>query len=388
MHRGTSRDPRRVMLCLLGMILTCTAASLRADDARPASSNVPRAEYPKVHPDRRVTFRVNAPDAKKVLLQPGGGDNGLGAKPMDMERGAGGHWSVTTPPAVPGFHYYWFVVDGAIANDPGSESFFGWGRQCSGIEVPEAGVDFHDAKDVPHGEVRMLWYHSRVTGSPRRAMVYTPPGYDASKDRYPVLYLQHGAGEDERGWTNQGRANFILDNLIAAGKARPMIVVMDNGYATQAGQKAKPFDFGGFEEVLTGELIPKIDATYRTLADRDHRALAGLSMGGMQALAIGPKHLDLFASVGAFSAPVFGKFDRKTSFNGAFADTTALREKLRLLWLGVGTAEGFADGVKAMHGALDEAGVRHVFFESPGTSHEWLTWRRSLHDLAPRLFRD
>jgi enterochelin esterase family protein len=203
-----------------------------------------------------------------------------------------------------------------------------------------------------------------------------------------VLYLQHGAGEDERGWTNQGRASFILDNLITARKAKPMIVVMDNGYATKAGQKAMPFDFGGFEGVLTEELIPKIDATYRTLADRDHRALAGLSMGGIQALQIGLKHLDLFASVGAFSAPVFGRLDVKTAHNGAFGDPTAFNKRVRLLWLGVGSAEGFADGVKAMHGALDKAGVKHVMFESPGTSHEWLMWRRSLHDFAPRLFLD
>jgi enterochelin esterase-like enzyme len=219
--------------------------------------------------------------------------------------------------------------------------------------------------------------------------VYTPPGYDKGTDKYPVLYLQHGAGEDERGWTNQGRANFILDNLIAAKKARPMIVVMDNGYATKAGEDAVPRDFGGFEAVLIEELIPKIDATYRTLADREHRALAGLSMGGRQALQFGLNHLDLFASVGAFSAPAFGKFDVKTSYNGAFADAAAFNNKARLLWLGAGSAEeSFVAGMMAMHKALDAAGVEHVMFESPGTSHEWQTWRRCLHDFAPRLFQD
>jgi enterochelin esterase-like enzyme len=304
-----------------------------------------------------------------------------------MARGDDGQWSVTTS-AVPGFHYYWFVVDGAIVNDPGSETYFGWDRQCSGIEVPELGVDFYDAKDVPHGEVRTLWYHSKVTGKPRRAIVYTPPNYDNGTDKYPVLYLQHGAGEDERGWTNQGRANFILDNLIAARKAKPMILVMDSGYAERIGQASSPLDFGPFEEVLTGELIAKIDAAYRTRADREHRALAGLSMGGLQALHIGLKHLDQFASIGAFSAPVFGKFDVKSAFHGAFADATAFNEKVRMLWLGVGSAEeSFAAGVKGMHRALDEADVKHVMFESPGTSHEWQTWRRSLHDFAPRLFQ-
>jgi enterochelin esterase-like enzyme len=204
-----------------------------------------------------------------------------------------------------------------------------------------------------------------------------------------VLYLQHGAGEDERGWTNQGRANFILDNLIAAKKTRPMIVVMDNGYADRVGQAAKMFDFRGFEEVLISELIPKIDARYRTLAKREHRALAGLSMGGMQALQIGLKHLDRFAYVGSFSGPPLFGFDMKTSYGGAFADPAAFNKKVRLLWLGVGTAEErFAAGVNTMHRALDKAGVKHVVFESKGTAHEWQTWRRCLHDFAPRLFRD
>src|SRR5215469_533312 len=214
-------------------LLACGLAGARADDAKPATSNVARAGYPRIHPDRRVTFRLRAPDAKGVKVQPGGADNGLGKGPYEMERSDDGNWTVTIPPAVPGFHYYWLVVDGVAVNDPGSETFFGYGKPTSGVEVPEKGVDFYDAKDVPHGEVRAFWYHSRVTGKPRRAFVYTPPGYDAGKGRYPVLYLQHGAGEDERGWTTQGRANFILDNLIAAGRARPMLVVMDRGYATR-----------------------------------------------------------------------------------------------------------------------------------------------------------
>ena len=281
-------------VALGAVLLLCPVLGAQADDATPATSNVPRAEYPSVYHDGRVTFRLKAPDAQKVQVQPGGADNGLGKGPYEMERGADGTWTVTTPPAVPGFHYYWLVVDGVAINDPGSETFFGYGKPSSGVEVPEKGVDFYDAKDVPHGQVRALWYHSKVTGKARRAFVYTPPGYDTTDERYSVLYLQHGAGEDERGWTTQGRANFILDNLIAAKKARPMLVVMDNGYAERAGQPAgRPFDFSAFEAVLTDELIPKIDATYRTHSDRDHRALAGLSMGGMQALQIGLAHLDL-----------------------------------------------------------------------------------------------
>lgn len=372
------------------VLMLCAVPPAQVDDAKPAVTNVPRAEFPKVHADGRVTFRLKAPGAKMVRVQPGGGDNGLGKGPFDMTRGTDGTWAVTTPPAVPGFHYYWLVVDGVAVNDPGSETFFGYGKPTSGVEVPEKAVDFYDVKDVPHGEVRDLWYHSKVTGKPRRALVYTPPGYDKGVARYPVLYLQHGAGEDERGWTTQGRANFILDNLIAAKQAKPMIVVMDNGYAEVAGQApVRGFNFTGFEAVLTGELIPKIDATYRTACDRNHRALAGLSMGGMQALQIGLTHLDTFATVGAFSAPPFGNFDTATSYNGVFRDAKVFNEKVRLFWLGAGTTEqAFATRLKAMHEALDKAGVKHVTFESKGTSHEWQTWRRSLHDFAPRLFRD
>jgi enterochelin esterase-like enzyme len=372
------------------VLLACAVPPAQADDAKPAATNVPRAEYPKVQPDGRVTFRLKAPDANTVQVQPGGADNGLGKGPFDMTRGANGTWAVTTPPAVPGFHYYWLLVDGVAVNDPGSETFFGYGKPTSGVEVPDKGADFYQVNDVPHGEVRALWYHSKVTGKPRRALVYTPPAYDQGTDKYPVLYLQHGAGEDERGWTTQGRANFILDNLIAAKKAKPMIVVMDNGYAEKAGQSpARGFDFTGFEAVLTGELIPKIDATYRTIPDRDHRALAGLSMGGMQALQIGLTHLDTFATVGAFSAPPTGNFAVATSYKGALRDAKAFNEKVRLFWLGAGTAEqAFAARLKTMHEALETAGVKHVTFESKGTSHEWQTWRRSLHDFAPRLFRD
>jgi enterochelin esterase family protein len=307
-----------------------------------------------------------------------------------MTRGNDRVWNVTTPPAVPGFHYYWFLVDGAIVNDPGSETFFGWGRPTSGVEIPEKGVDFYDVKDVPHGEVRAFWHHSKATGKPRRAMVYTPPGYDASPSvRYPVLYLQHGAGEDERGWTNQGKANFILDNLIAAGKAKPMIVVMANGYAGQDPSPAGPSSGSrAFEQMLL-ELIARIDERYRTSDDRDHRALAGLSMGGMQALQFGLMHLDQFSAIGAFSAPPFGAFDPATSYGGVFRDASAFNAKTRLFWIGAGTAEErFVARLREVHAALDKAGVKHVTFESPGTAHEWQTWRRCLHDFAPRLFRD
>jgi enterochelin esterase family protein len=372
----------------------CTAQ----DASKPASTNVRGAEFPRVYPDGRVSFRLAAPRAQQVQLQPGGDDNGLGKGPMNMSRNAEGFWVITTGPATPGFHYYWFMVDGLAVNDPASETYFGWGRQTSGVDVPEPGVDFYDAREVPHGQVRWFWYHSKVTGTPRRACIYTPPGYDSNpQQRYPVLYLQHGAGEDERGWSTQGRMNFIMDNLIAAGKATPMIVVMDRGYATRAGQPNTPLSGAGppgrntafqvFEDVLVGELIPKVDASYRTIADREHRAMAGLSMGGMQTLQIGLKNLDTFAWLGSFSGPVQTNLELKTAFGGVFADATALNSKLHLLWLGAGTGEPrMHDGLKGFHEKLDAAGVGNVFVESNGTSHEWQTWRRALFDFAPRLF--
>jgi enterochelin esterase-like enzyme len=371
-------------------ILTCAFCWAQADDSQPAGTNVRGATYPRVHADLSVTFQFKATEAKKVQLQPGGDDNGLGKGPIDMARGTDGIWSVTTPPAVPGFHYYWFLVDGVIVNDPGSDTFFGYGRESSGVEVPEKGVDFYAAKEVPHGEVRIHWYYAKTTAAWRRAFVYTPPDYDRNAvSRYPVLYLQHGSGEDERGWSAQGGANFILDNLIAEGKAKPMIVVMEQGYATKPGPAPQ---LGGantaFEQVVIDDLIPAIDAAYRTMADRDHRAMAGLSMGGGQTLQITLTHLDKFAWIGSFSSPLRAAFDVKTSYGGAFADATAFNKKVHLLWFGAGTAEERMHGpAMEMHQTLEKAGIKNVFYESPGTSHEWQTWRRDLREFAPLLFR-
>lgn len=370
------------------------------------------AASPDIHPDRSITFTLQAPDAHSVLVA--GGD-GLGKGPFPMTKNAAGIWSVTTPPAVPGFHYYWFVLDGVSVSDPSSETYFGYAKETSGVEVPEAGADYYAISDVAHGEVRTKWYLSKTTGEWRRAFVYTPPGYDENtKTRYPVLYLQHGSGEDETGWTRQGRAQFILDNLIAAGRARPMLVVMDRGYAARKGKPAlkigpgaspaeiKP-GFMAFEELIIHDLIPTIDASYRTVPDRQHRAMAGLSMGGMQTLFIALHHLDMFAYIASLSGPIVpdsdstrplastppAAFDTRTAYEGAFSDPAAFNRRVKLLWLGVGTAEPelFRAGIGAAAQALKAAGVRVVYFESYGTAHEWQTWRRDLNDLAPRLFR-
>jgi enterochelin esterase-like enzyme len=375
--------PRPLFIASL-IIAAISAAQAFDITSQPAPSNVPGAEYPRVHQDLHVTFRLRAPSAQKVQLQPGGGDNGLGKGPFDMTKGDDGAWTVTIPPAVPGFHYYWFLLDGVAVNDPGSETYFGWAKQTSGIEVPEKGADFYLPWQVSHGEVRITWYHSKITESTRRAYVYTPPDYDANTSaRYPVLYLQHGAGEDERGWHKQGRMNFIMDNLLTAKKAQPMLVVMDRGYAFKPGD---PPNKNSFADVLLEEIIPHIDSHFRTLPDRDHRAMAGLSMGGMQTMQIALTHLDKFSYIGAFSSPM-RNFDLKSSYNGVFNNPAAFNKQVHLLWLGAGTAETqIHDSVKTVHDALTAAGIQNVFVESNGTAHEWQTWRRALNEFAPRLF--
>jgi enterochelin esterase-like enzyme len=367
------------------------------EDAKPASSNVPGASYPRIYSDLRVAFRVMAPGAQKVQIKPGG--DGLGNAVYDMARDEKGAWTVTTPPAVPGFHYYFVVVDGFQCNDPASQTFFGWGVESSGVEVPDK-VDFYEPKDVPHGDVRSHPYFSKTTGQWRRAHVYTPPDYDSTgKNRYPVLYLQHGMGENETSWVKQGRVGFIMDNLIADKSAVPMIVVMENGMVAAkpaaaqvptatgsarpgAGQRGN----AAFEEVVIDDLVPMIDASYRTRTEREGRAIAGLSMGAGQALQIGLGHLDKFAYIGSFSGGIRST-NLETAYNGVFADPAAFNGKVRLLWLGAGLEEASVHSFnKASHEALEKAGIKNVFFDCP-FAHEWQTWRYDLRDFAPRLFR-
>jgi enterochelin esterase-like enzyme len=397
---------------LLGLFWCACSWSQPSPDCKPSALNIPGAPYPCIHPDNRVTFRVAAPDAQKVQVRLGG--------THDMTRGADGLWTVTIPPQVVGFHYYTIVVDGAIVADPASRTFFGSGWYNSGIEVPERDGDYYAAKDVPHGEVRQRWYFSKVTGKWRRAYVYTPPDYDTNtKKRYPVLYLLHGWGEDEQGWHVQGRVDFIMDNLLAARKAKPMLIVMDNLNAAKPGEDASLYsargvfarsgpapappagrgapggrgpgfgpNFGAtFSEMMLTDLIPMVERTYRTLPGRENRAMAGLSMGGMQTFTTGLANLDKFAYIGGFSGSSGGRggFDPKTSNNGVFADAAAFNKKVKVLFLGIGSVEG--PGAKNFSEALTKAGIQNVFYESPGTAHEWLTWRRCFYDFAPRLFQ-
>ncbi len=392
-------------LVLLAILITTVSYAQEQGTFQPASTNVWGAKYPSVDSTGRVQIRVKAPDATKVRA------NFWSGPKIDMAKQEDGFWTVITPPLVPGLHYYTLIIDGAEVSDTGSQAFFGGGKYASAVEVPEPGSTYYLPEDVPHGKVREVWYNSKITGTWRHALVYTPPNYDAQiKTRYPVLYLQHGGGEDETGWTRQGRANFILDNLIAAGKSKPMIIVMAYGYAKRVGYvepdlTGKPFGSpemmkamqdmaSAFEDDLTQVLIPYVDSNFRTIADRDHRAMAGLSMGGMQTFQVTFDHLDMFSYIGGFSGAagplVLGNrsLDVKTDLNGALADPTAFAKRVHLLWLGVGTKEPpmMLAGIQRLHTSLAEAKVAHVYYESPGTDHEWQTWRRDLNDFAPRLF--
>jgi enterochelin esterase family protein len=395
-----------------------------ADECRPSVTNIPEAKYPCVYPDNRVLFRVVAPDAQRVRLRIGPG--------YDMEKGPDGVWSVTTPPQVIGFHYYSLQIDGAVVADPSTMTYFGSGWQNSAIEVPDPDGAYYAAGNVPHGRVSQQWYLSKVTGKWRRSYVYTPPDYDTNTGaRYPVLYLLHGWGEDETGWHRQGHMEFILDNLIAAGRARPMIVVMDNLNAVKPGESGALFAARGlvpapgaappaagapargrgaapgrgrgaggrtgglgqttYTEMMFTDLVPMIERTYRVQPGRENRAMAGLSMGGAQTFETVLTNQDKFAYLGGFSGSCggFGRggaaFDPKTTCGGAFADVAAFNRNVKLVYLSIGSEEG--QGAKNFSDALNKAGIAAVYFESPGTAHEWLTWRRSLHDFAPRLFR-
>jgi enterochelin esterase-like enzyme len=384
-------------IALISMLL-CGVCLGQSGSVRP-TTNIPDAEFPRINSDLSATFRVQAGQAHKVQLL-----MEFGQSTFDMVKGEDGYWSVTTKPLLPGFHYYAISVDGFPANDPGSRVFFAARKEVSGLEVPGPDSDFFAIKDVPHGTVRAEWYLSKTTGETRRIFVYTPPGYDQSGLHYPVLYLQHGYGEDEAGWGDQGHENFILDNLIDAHKAKPMIIVNENGLPgpsfqppppPRAGSKPPPIGqvahyfmnerYETFDSVVSGDLISFIDANFRTIADREHRAFAGLSMGGAQALRIGLHHLDQFAYIGAFS-PAIDITDTTKDYDGGLANPTRLNQQLRLLWIGIGSDDFLFAPVKESHAALERAGIKHVWVESSG-AHVWTVWRKYLTDFAPRLFQ-
>jgi enterochelin esterase-like enzyme len=362
------------------------------EDFKPAASNQPGKQYPQVNSEGRARFRIVAPDARSVRVPEWGG--------VTLTKGEDGAWVGTTRPLDEGFHYYRINIDGADVPDPGSKVFFGAGRWGSAIEIPAKDAEIYSVRNVPHGQLRQTLYFSKSTNAVRQCFVYTPPDYDKDPaKRYPVLYLQHGGGEDETGWGNQGHAGLILDNLIADGKARPFIVVMDNGGGIgprpaappgggAPGQPPRPggpprFNFSAFAKIMTEELIPFIDANYRTLADQPHRAMAGLSMGAMQTKQITLANLDTFSHIGMFSGGSIAPADLPMN------DPAGFKEKVRVLFVSYGSKEaGGAAAAKANREALEKVGVKSVYYESPGTAHEWQSWRRSLYQFAPLLFRD
>ena len=378
---------------ILSAVVLLIALSASAQEFRSAISNVPGNEYPKVSNDMRAIVRYSSKTAKKVQVQ--GGD-GFAAQPVDMVNDGQGNWTAELKGLTPGFHYYWFLVDGVQVNDPASVAYFGYSRPTSGIYAAYPGEDYMDAKDVPHGVVREQWYLSSVTGLWRRAYIYTPAGYDEGKGEYPVFYLLHGMGENERGWSLQGRMNFIMDNLIAEGKAVPMIVVMDCGYTdTQdpaTGAIKRSTDAGSLGEIYFKDIIPMVEKNYRAKSDRESRAMAGLSMGGFQTMNIALSNVDKFAYIGGFSAALMmggrQQVDLKTAYNGAFADPAAFNKKVKLLWFGAGSEEKmFVDAAATMTKQLTEMGVKVESYISEGTYHEWHTWSRCLKEFAPKLFK-
>lgn len=358
------------------------------EDFKPASVNQPGKEYPQVNSEGRVRAQISAPEAKMVQLD-------IGGVKYNMTKDEKGVWTGESAPQDHGFHYYQLNIDGASVPDPGSKYFYGAGRWGSGIEIPAPDQDIYALKDIPHGLLSELNYFSKITQTWRRCFVYTPAGYETnSGTRFPVLYLQHGSFEDETGWANQGKTNLILDNLIAEKKAVPMIVVMDNGYAfkpKKANDPARPEMV--FEEVMMQEIIPMIDARFRTLADREHRAIAGLSMGANQTMRIAINNLSAFSAYGGFSGtanyPSSDVIDPATFLNGKFADGKAVGQQLKVFFLSIGTKESapFPGSIGAFRNMLHKQGINYSFYESPGTAHEWQTWRRSLNQFAQLIFK-
>ena len=383
----------RYLIMLFVILITCVVGLAQTnqtsviEDFKPASTNQPGKQYPKVNSEGRVRASILAPDARRVQLD-------IGGVKYDMTKDEKGVWTGDSNPQDEGFHYYQLNIDGASVPDPGSLYFYGAGRWGSGIEIPAHDQDFYTLKDVPHGLVSVKIYFSKITNAWRRCFVYTPPDYEKNNTTcFPVLYLQHGSGEDETGWSVQGKANLILDNLIAEKKAVPMIIVMDNGYAAKPNQTRGPGGFSAFEEVMINEIIPMIDDSYRTIADQEHRAIAGLSMGANQTIRIIMNNLDKFSYIGGFSGtpnyPSSETLDPATFLNGKFKDGNALNKKIKLFWLGLGTKEPnpFPGSVGAFRAMLDKVGVENVYYQSIGTAHEWLTWRRDLFQFAPLLFK-
>ena len=386
---------------VLAAQLWLAQAAEPVSDWKPCPSNQAGKQYPQYNSEGRLKFRIIAPEAKSVGC--------TFRDSSEFTKGEDGAWYGHTRPLDEGFHYYAIKIDGAEVPDPNSRYYYGSSRWGSAVEIPAKDADFYALKNVPHGQLREINYYSKSTDKTRHIYVYTPPDYDKdTSNRYPVLYLQHGGGEDETGWGSQGHTGRIIDNLLAEGKAKPFIIVMENGGGggprpTNAapaaagaagagpGGRGGGFNFSAFEKVVIEDLIPYIDANFRTIADQPHRAMAGLSMGGMQTRSIAPAHLDTFSHIGVFSGGSIGVSDVK--------DMAKFKEKVKLVFISYGSKElgtnrvggargGLGGDPKENVAALKTAGINSVFYESPDTAHEWQSWRRSLKEIAPLLFKD
>lgn len=350
-----------------------STSSTVLEDFKPSRLNQPGQEYPQVNSQGYVRFKIIAPSADSVRVSLGLGGRG-GTKLKQM---ADSSWMGTTEgPMDEGFHYYNVRIDGGKFNDPGAMNYYGSVRWESGIEIPAHDQDFYALKSVPHGNVVQILFPSPSTNTSRRAFVYTPPGYGKnSKTRYPVLYLQHGWGEDETAWSNQGHANLIMDNLIAEGKIQPFIIVMTYGMTNDVkfgGMRS--FKIEPFQTVLVDELIPYVDANFQTIAKASHRAMAGLSMGGMETHTITLNKPDVFSYYALLSGGIYTPEEIKD------------KSKVKLIFLSCGSKER-PDAVRNAATTLKDAGFNAVSFISENTAHEFLTWRRSLLELAPLLFK-
>lgn len=366
-----------VLLLSLSAVLSIAQTDKPAvvEDFKPSTLNQPGKEYPMVNSQGYARFRIEAPQAQSVVVSLGlGGQRGG----TPLTKAEDGSWIGTTAgPMDEGFHYYHVTIDGGVFNDPGALNYYGSTRWESGIEIPAHDQDFYALKDVPHGNVQQILFPSKSTNTSRRAFVYTPPGYDKDlKQRYPVLYLQHGWGEDETAWSNQGRANLIMDNLIAEGKIKPFIIVMTYGMTNEIkfGSGLRNFDIKPFQTVLVDELIPYVDANFRTIADQPHRAMAGLSMGGMETHTITLNKPEVFSHYALLSGGIYKPEEIKD------------KSKVKLIFTSCGSKEN-PDGVKKSVEDLKAAGFNAVSYVSENTAHEFLTWRRSLLQLAPLLFK-
>lgn len=343
--------------------------------------------YPRILSDNSVEFKIRTSDASNIRISLD--------QSARFEKQADGTWYAHTAPIIPGFHYYWFNINGMEMSDPASKSFFGCGRMTSAIDIPEPNCDFYAIKDVPHGQVHQLTYYSKLRKANVGLYVYTPAGYDKDvKKKYPVLYLQHGGGEDETGWINQGKTNFILDNLIAEGKAKEMIVVMANGTINVPGMRMSYTREGmvGFETELLENVIPFVEKTFRVDTNRTKRAISGLSMGGGQSFFTGLQHLELFSHVGIFSTGVFGgiqgqnNFDPEQAIPGLISQTDKYNKQLNVLYISVGTDDPRITPTTATVKDMQAKGLNVVFNTFPG-DHEWQVWRKSIHDFAQKLFK-